>query len=370
MDRAINSTPSLAVNAPTDKTVSDAGEISQSLSEIRQSERSFGNAEMDFRVYQRLAEMMSQGKHGQRWKIRSFSQDPAEIERLDPLGVLRLDRPFLPLRNQEGEGEKAYATFGAFLVKPESFARLSAAIGEILLKGAVKEHLAGGGTVVFSLAPHKSYADIPVCGTAAALLGGEVARNQTEFVHRQVALQQLENFRIIDDGILLTANVLQTFPDSASGKDDAFAEVRDHANMLAVREYTRMVRSGGHVFWLNEGGSETRLDSQTGLQIACRASKGSAGLLHHYNRRGADRVLTIPCAMDCDPFKPGGGFAPHEIPFLFLEPRFLHNDEAVHEMMEETLAVYNTIKRPEIPAARYETVAEYNERLGIESVTI
>ena len=355
------------VNSHSDKTALVSTEISESTSEVQESERRFGNAETDFRVYQRLAEMMAQGKHGQRWKIRKFSQDPREVESLDPFGVLRLDRPFLPIRNQGDERGKATAIFGSFLIKPESFGRLTAAIGDLLFKGAVKEHLAGGGTVVFSVGPHKSYADIPVSGMAGAQLGEEVVRNQTEFVHRQVGLQELADFKIIDDGILRTANVLQTFPDSKSGKDDAFAEIRDHANMLAIKEYTRLVRLGGQIFWLNEGGSESLPDSRSGYQIASRASKGSAGLLHHYNKRGADRVLTIPYAMDCDPFKSGGGFEPHEVPFLFLEPRFLHGDEEVHAMMEEIIVAHNQIKRPETPVARYETSEEYNERLGIVS---
>jgi hypothetical protein len=133
--------------------------------------------------------------------------------------------------------------------------------------------------------------------------------------------------------------------------------------MLAIKEYTRLVRLGGQIFWLNEGGSESRLDKETGEQVAARASKGSAGLLHHYNKRGADRLLTIPYAMDCDPFKPGGGFQPHEVPFRFLKPRFLQSDAGVHEMMEEILKVHNIIKRPETPLARYETPEEQSQRL-------
>ena len=351
-------------SALTGETVSSAGGSLSSCLKERGDERTFGSADVDFRVYQRLAEMMAQGKHGQRWKIRSFSRNPAELKTLDPFGVLRLDRPFLPIRDQGAEREKAYAIFRGGLIEPESFGKLTDAIGEILLKGSVKGHLSNGGTVVFSVGPHKSYADIPISGMAAAHLGEEIARNQTEFTHRQVALQELAGFKIIDDGILRTANVLQTFPDSKSGRDDAFAEIRDHANMLAIKEYTRLVRTGGQIFWLNEGGSESRIDN-AGFQVAARASKGSAGLLHHYNRRGADRVLTVPYVMDCDPFKPGGGFEPHEVPFLFLEPRFLHSDEEVHETMEAIIEAHNHIKRPETPVARYETPEEYNERLGI-----
>ena len=327
--------------------------------------RKFGNSEADFRVYERLAEMMAQGKHGERWKIRTFSPDSVEAARLDPFGVLRLDRAFLPIRNQGSEVNTAKAIFGPFLIKPESLGKLTAVLGDILLQGVVKEHLAGGGSVAFAVGPHKSYADIPVSGMAAAQLGSAIACNQTEFTHRQVSLQELSGYKVIDDGILRSANVLQTFPDSKSGKDDAFAEIRDHANMLAMKEYTRLVRQGGQIFWINEGGSESRADMLEGEQIAARASKGSAGLLHHYNKRGADRILTIPYAMDCDPFKPGGGFEPHEVPFLFLKPRFLHGDEEVHAMMEETLAAYNGIKLPESLPARYETEAEQNERLGL-----
>ena len=329
--------------------------------------RKFGNPEMDFRVYERLAELMAHGKHGERWKIRAFSPDPAEAERLDPFGVLRLDHAFLPIRNQGSEIATAQAIFGPFLIKPGSLEKLTAALGDILLKGAVQEHLAGGGSLAFAVGPHKSYADIPVSGMAAAQLGGAIACNQTEFTHRQVSLQELSGFKVIDDGILRTANVLQTFPDSKSGKDDAFAEIRDHANMLAMKEYTRLVRQGGQIFWINEGGSESRADIQAGEQIAARASKGSAGLLHHYNKRGANRILTIPYAMDCDPFKPGGGFEPHEVPFIFLKPRFLQSDAEVHGMMEETLEAYNGIKRPESLPARYETAEEQNERLGLQA---
>ena len=325
--------------------------------------RKFGNPESDFRVYERLAEMMAQGKHGERWKIRAFSPDPVEASRLDPFGVLRLDRAFLPIRNQGSEVATAQAIFGPFLITPESLEKLTAVLGDILLQGVVKEHLAGGGSVAFAVGPHKSYADIPVSGMAAAQLGSAIASNQTEFTHRQVSLQELSGYKVIDDGILRSANVLQTFPDSKSGKDDAFAEIRDHANMLAMKEYTRLVRQGGQIFWINEGGSESRVDMQAGEQIAARASKGSAGLLHHYNKRGANRILTIPYAMDCDPFKPGGGFEPHEVPFLFLKPRFLTSDAEVHAMMVETLEAYNSIKLPESLPARYETEEEQNDRL-------
>jgi|GEM_PF-1465745 len=326
--------------------------------------RKFGNPDVDFRVYQRLAEMMAEGKHGRRWETRRFSSDPVEAEKLDPFGVMRIDRAFLPIRNSGAELSKAKEIFGSFLIKPGSLGQLATAIGEIVFKGLVGEHLSGGGSVVFAVAPHKSYADIPVSALASALLGEKIARIQTEFTHRQVGLQELAGFKVIDDGILRTANVLQTFPDSKSGKDDAFSEIRDHANMLAMKEYTRLIRLGGQIFWLNEGGSESRPDAITGLQVAARASKGSAGLLHHYNKRGADRILTVPYAMDCDPFKPGGGFEPHDVPFQFLEPRFLHSDEEVHQMMEETITAYNRIKRPEIPAARYESAEEQEQRLG------
>ena len=320
--------------------------------------------EMDFRVYRRLAELMSQGKHGERWGIRKFSEDSAEALALDPFGALRIDRPFLLIR--KGGAERAVATkiFQDILIKPSTLRNLTAAIGEILLKGPVREHLDGGGSVVFAVGPHKSYADIPISGMASAALGEQIAQNQTEFTHRQVALQEFMGVKVIDDGILRTANILQTFPDSKSGKDDAFAEIRDHANMMAMKEYTRLVRAGGHIFWVNEGGSESRLDAASGFQVAARASKGSAALLHHYNKRGSDRILTIPYVMDCDPFKPGGGFDPHEVPFQFLEPRFLHSDEEVHGMMEEIIGVHNQIKRPETPLARYETETEQNERLG------
>jgi len=327
--------------------------------------RKFGNPEIDFRVYRRLAEMMAQGKHGQRWEIRPFSPEPEEIAKMDPFGALRIDRPFLPIRNHGAEATIATQIFGPQLIDHTSVNKLTVAIGEILLQGPVHDHLNSGGTVVFAVGPHKSYADIPVSGMAAAQLGPKIARNQTEFTHRQVALQEMRGVKIIDDGILRTANILQTFPDSKSGKDDAFADIRDHANMLAVKEYTRLVRAGSQIFWINEGGSESRPDPVTGEQIAARASKGSAGLLHHFNKRGANRILTIPYAMDCDPFKPGGGFDPHEVPFLFLPPRFLHSDEEVHEMMAEILVAHNAIKRPQTPLSRYETAEEQNERLGI-----
>lgn len=335
-----------------------------SYSELLAVERKFGTPEVDYRVYQRLAEMMAEGKHGKRWNIRPFSPDPIEADRLDPFGIMRIDRPFIPIRDQGHRIAQATATFGAFLIGPESRVKLTAAIGDFLLQGPVKAHLDGGGAVAFAVGPHKSYADIPVSAMCAAQLGIDIAVNQTEFTHRQVGLQDLSGLKIVDDGLLGTANVLQTFPDSKSGTDDAFADVRDHANMLAMKEYTRLVRQGGQIFWINEGGSETRIDPATGLQIAARASKGSAALLHHYNKRGANRVLTIPYAMDCDPFKLGGGFAPHEVPFRFLEPLFLQSDEEVHAMMEEILLAYNEVKRPEIAAARYETAAEQAERLG------
>ena len=335
-----------------------------SLSELLAPERRFGSPEVDFRVYQRLAQMMSEGKHGQRWQIRKFSPDTTEAERLDPFGVLRIDRPFIPIRDQGTGIARSTGIFGAFLLKPDSMTKLTAAIGDFLLRGPVKSHLDGGGSVAFAVGPHKSYADIPASAMCAAQLGIEIALNQTEFTHRQVGLQDLSGHKIIDDGLLGTANVLQTFPDSKSGKDDAFADIRDHANMLAMKEYTRLVRQGGQIFWINEGGSETRLDEVTGLQIAARASRGSAALLHHYNKRGANRVMTVPYAMDCDPFKQGGGFEPHEVPFAFLEPRFVQTDGEVHAMMEEILVAYNKIKRPEIPSARYETAEEQAERLS------
>ena len=34
-------------------------------------------------------------------------------------------------------------------------------------------------------------------------------------------------------------------------------------------------------------------------------------------------------------------------------------------MMEEIIVAYNQIKRPETPAARYETESEFTTRLGI-----
>lgn len=344
----------------------------ESLQPIPQEEapRNFGSSEEDFRVYQRLAELMRSGKHGERWEIRDFSPDPDEARRLDPFGVLQLDKAFVPIRAEGQERFAPFEEFAPFLILPGSIERFENAYTEVVEQPDVAEHLRSGGSVAFVVGPHKSYADLPVSASIAAHTSLETAQNQTVFIHRQVALQKIGQLLVVDDGMLRTGNILQTFPESKSGTDQEFADIRDRSNILAMKKFLRLVRQGGQTFWLNESGSEAMpaINPQTGENemVAGRAGAGSAGLLHFANKRGTDRLLTIPYVMDIDPFKPGGGFEPHEVPFVFLEPRFIHSDEEVHSMMEEIIEVHNRIKRPETPAARYETAEEYGQRMSAD----
>ena len=109
---AIHSDPQEKPSAVFEKnkeiTVAATQKSSGAVPKIKESARSFGDPEVDFRVYQRLAEMMAEGKHGKRWQTRQFSPDPIEAVKLDPFGVMRIDRPFLPIRNKGAELSKPY----------------------------------------------------------------------------------------------------------------------------------------------------------------------------------------------------------------------------------------------------------------------
>lgn len=327
----------------------------------------------DYEVYLALRRLAEESKHGERFDIRDFTDDKD--------GVLRLDRAFLPIHNDGAEIGLAVDTFAPMLALPENFKALSSSISEVLLSPRVAEHRDNGGSVAFVPAPHLTYADLPVAAGAAAMLGREVARNQTVFIHRQVGLYEVngvevkiddathvfDHVKIVDDGIMRLSNVIQTFPESQSGMNDAFLPYRDTANKMALRKYLKLIQAGGHIFWLAVNGTEAKPDDDHQELLVQRPPEGGASLLYIPNRR-EKRLMTIPFAIECNPFKKGGGFEPHNIPYKFGEPQIINNAEEVQVVMENLIVDCNDIKRPDTYPIRYESEEEFRARTAALAV--
>ncbi len=129
-----------------------------------------------------------------------------------------------------------------------------------------------------------------------------------------------------------------------------------------MEAYIELKNKGRQIVWDAPSATELTPDGTVG-----RVSKGSAKLLYQFNKlnkaSGAykDIAMTIPYIIDIDPFTSGAT----NVPFEFLKPIFLHGEDEVHVMMEESVVVANRIKRPSTPTMHYETVEEYELRLAV-----
>ena len=329
--------------------------------ELPEPERRFGTVEDDFLAYSGLAELMRAGKHGERWHVRDFDDDR--------YGLLHIDKAYMGVVANGMRRMEPVDSFGSLLISAKSRDELDVSLRAIFSSADVSEHRKKGGMVIFVPVPHTTNADLPVsAGVAGQNL--EIALNQTVLMHRQVPLGefryteegQQKKLKIVDDGILLYSGILQTFPDSASGRDDRFATFRDVANRFAMEEFIHLKNKGSQVVWDAVSASELADDGTVG-----RASQGSAKLLYKYNKLERatgtynNQVMTIPYVIDINPFTPEGAT---DVPFEFMKPVFLHSEEEVHAMMEDAVKLANRIRRPTTPNLHYETSEEHATRLS------
>ncbi len=330
------------------------------------SERTFGTQQDDQEVYNALSEMMDEGQHGIRWSCRDFTDDPHEL--------LRIDKAFIPILDQGVHAQKAARDWAPFLIPQDDLAELQKGIGSVYDRSDVSTHLANGGTLVFLLTPHLTYADLPVCMGAAALVSPKIAQNQTGFIHRQVVLEELrgepdENgqiakLKVVDDGLMLIGNTIQTLPDSKSGRDDRLADSREAINGAVQRAIDDLLELGGQTLWLAGSGTETKFDPVTGKNVVGLISRNNARLLYMYNARRSNKVMTVPLSIQIDPFTSEGGFNPHLVPFSFGEPKFLHSKDEARELMEREISTANSLVQSGTPPFRNETPEEFITRVG------
>lgn len=326
----------------------------------------FGTIESDRLIFDALRDLRDNSQHKERWgEAREFEDDES--------GLLRAKTAFAPVIDEGKRHQEAVDTWLPVLISEHSFIELQRAIGTLYARSDVGAHLQQGGTLVFVLAPHLTYADIPVAKGAASLVSPEIPKKQTSFIHRQVALHELREqdaegvtvkHKVVDDGLLLIGSVMQTLPDSQSGRDDRFAPYRDDMGALVRKELENLIERGDQIIWLADSGTEAKFDPTTDAYVVGRVTRKNAPLLYLYNARGADKVMAVPLTMDIDPFGDNGDIIARDVPFELGEPRILHSRDEVHAMKLEQIDVMNRIKRPELPLFRYETADELEARIG------
>ena len=325
----------------------------------------FGSEEANLFVYNRWVEL-TQAKHRSRWEnIRSFEDDE--------FGFFDLNKPFFRIRDNGAFMEDAVVELAGSFIIPESFDSLSEGVSNLLQREDVRRHRENDGTIAFVDIFHKSYAGIALATAAAARVDLEIARNQTIFISRQVPLYEIFGKKIVDDGVLRVSNVMQTFPDSVSGKDQAFSPYRAHANLLVMRQYVSLLGQPQQILWLAPSGTEAMYSPKTSILTAGRVSPASAKLLYGFNkldkagqpRHGRDRVMTIPVSLDCNPFGTDGLPVARDITFAFGEGEILRTEEAVHNMMKKGVALTNCIKKADTPEVAYEDADAYVDRLSL-----
>lgn len=309
----------------------------------------------DTRVYEHLRGEMETSSHGGLFGVREMSDDP--------LGLLHLNNAYFePIGFDRDRFEwLKEEILLQLIIKPDAYAGLVDGMSAVLDTGQVHDHITKGGGSLAWATNHISYADIAVlmaARTEANVRTGHNAPNETHvaIASRLVSLFQLGGLRdtgvpgyVVDDGLLYLGGYLQTVPSSASGSRLRAISGHD-INAPARVAYDRLLNRRRE-FMLAPSGTQDKV-SGTHL-VMDTVSRGTVKMLTEPNENaGAERLMTIPLFIDCDPFT-GGWTGAVDATHHALEPRFLHSESDVTDMMVEVADAGVVYKRSGTLPMRY-----------------
>jgi hypothetical protein len=302
----------------------------------------------DVRVYEHLRGEMEATTHGQLFQAREMSDDPP--------GLLHLENAYfdpLPFDREKFEWLKSEIIL-PLIIKPEAYEGLVESMATVLDTGEVHDHLTRGGGSLAWATNHISYADIAVLMAARAevnVRAGHKTPNETHvaIASRLVSIFRLDMLRedgepgyVVEDGLLFLGGYLQVVPASASGSRLRAISGHD-INAPARVAYDRLLNRRLE-FMLAPSGTQDKVDGTKLVMDA--ASRGTVKMLTEPNEtRGAERLMTVPLFVDCNPFVEGEFKAAVDATHYALEPRMLYGEQDVTDMMEGIAAAGTVHKR-------------------------
>lgn len=344
----------------------------------------------DIAVYEAMRYVMGSTGYEQKFRIREL--DPKK----DPLGVLRIDKPYIPAAPFNREILE-YFNFALDnrIVNREDRLRLVETIKNIYREYG--DYLKRGGNIAF-LTNHRSYIDgILVLASQAEAelsLNGEGRAPNTNNHHvisgRSVGLFEMDGVKpngqpgyMVDDVLHQLGGVFQTIPkdhamqilESGERIDCLPQGLRRLINSAFLEIYLDILKKGGQTVMLAGSGDEDI--NVPGLGIVMKwVEKGTTRLLSSPNlKQGEGRtlimppddeelantpgsLLTIPLFIDCYPWnKKGELIGSAGIGCAVGTPFFARNPEDVHQKgMNQLVILGNECRLPDTPTISYAQV--------------
>lgn len=317
-------------------------------------------------MYNQLRQEMEGTSHGELFSPRSFGDDP--------LGLFHLENAYLPAYefSQDRFDWLKENILHPFLITEPTYESLVDTVDEALQGDIVARHTGpdNNGSVVLA-SNHIAYSDVPIIAAALTdikIRHGDSMPTSRHFIiaSRLISLFKMpllkdgvEEGAVVDDGLLWLGGYVQTVPASASGRRARQVAGRDDINEPVTVAYNQLLNAGSQ-FCIAVSGTQDKLSIDGKRLVMDTVSHGTVGMLTEPNKvRGAERVLTVPVFMDCNPFV-GGFSGAVDASFKVLPSRFLRDEGDVTHMMEEIAVAGNSVRSPGAPDIEYRlpTVAQ------------
>jgi hypothetical protein len=326
-------------------------------------------------VYDHLRAEMEISSHGSLFQTRDSS--------MDPLGLLSLENAYFPPHQFDLERFLWLRdnVVTQFIITPDTYGAYVESLDEAFMQDEVVEHILqrNGSTAV--LGDHKSYADIPIGMTAFAEIAHIRKREPVRALQsvalasRQISMFQLDLLRedgepgfIVEDGLLCLGGYLQSIPASASGYRARKTVERD-LNGPVRTAFAQLLNQRSNVFEAPSGTQE-KPSADGKVLVMDTVSPGTVKLLTEPNQvEGAERLLAIPTALDCDPFADGSFTGePVEATHQILTPRFLRTVKDVTRMMNEIAHAATVSKSPGRLPSVYKEPNPMSKKFGPKAI--
>ncbi len=274
--------------------------------------------------YEGLVDYFNNSVHGTRFDLREFSPETE---------VLQLKNVRLEAKADTQHFNDVVRPVGHALSK--RFDDIIDGVGQVLMTPEVRNHRANGGAVVFAT-NHITYEDIPVfmgASTAHRLQEGEaiedIVSTQNLIVSRLIGLFKLFGVAVVDDLILYTGNVIQTFPATRAGLSSSVpTDVRRLFNSEA-KQHMADSFSRRDISFLAASGAQDAFDQETNTFIMGRVNQSTAESLVGPNLYGQDQLLVVPAFVRNQALH-DKGVDPDTTDFTFLAPVAPHTVADVH----------------------------------------
>ncbi len=333
-------------------------------------EQSYTSA--DKRVHHQLQEEMVGSSHGMLFTPREFGHEH------DSLGLMHLENAHIPALpfNAERFAWLKKEILWPLIITEDAFNNLVDGMDEALQRDEVIDHLSSPerGSLVWG-SNHISYADVAAFEAARTEVNVRRGIGEPTLGHHAIASRLVSMFAmpglldgvqqgyVVDDGLLYLGGYLQTVPASASGSrlrhlagSDVNAPVRQKFHQLLNR---------GSEFFIALSGTQDKPNDDKSALVMDTVSRGTVALLTEPNEvEGAERVMTIPVFIDCNPFTNGSFSGAVDATFRMLSPRFLRGEHDMTATMEDIARVGTIEKRSGTLPIEYRKPTVVGQALG------